>query len=321
MNVDKSINKLLQREDCVVIPGFGGFVNKYESASFDPQTSSFSPPRRVIGFNAQLCETDGLLTQFLAQEWSMDYNDVSVELQNQVEQWNELLHSGNSVVFEGIGSLQLHHGLLNFTPATHQLPLLSSYGLAPVQGVYISRAEDIAPSRRYLSQTASYAAGIAFALSMGVLSLFANQQMADAQWSSIIPLNNFSSSSQNLYEMQAPVLQLIDNDEIQDGAQNSVVALSENRSDVEYLPSNTELQNEVAHKGILPHQVIGGSFKKYFQAMEHEAKLKKDGYAHAAIIGKVGSFYMVAYETFATAEEALAFQRALRAEGKDAFIR
>ena len=48
------IEALLLENDCVIVPGFGGFVAHYAPATHVKEENLFLPPTRTIGFNPQL---------------------------------------------------------------------------------------------------------------------------------------------------------------------------------------------------------------------------------------------------------------------------
>ena len=57
------IETLLLENDCVIVPGFGGFVAHYSPATRVKEENIFLPPTRTIGFNPQLKLNDGVLVQ------------------------------------------------------------------------------------------------------------------------------------------------------------------------------------------------------------------------------------------------------------------
>ena len=57
------IEVLLLENDCVIVPGFGGFVAHYAPATHVKEENLFLPPTRTIGFNPQLKLNDGVLVQ------------------------------------------------------------------------------------------------------------------------------------------------------------------------------------------------------------------------------------------------------------------
>ena len=65
----KHIEVLLLENDCVIVPGLGGFIAHRRQASFSERTGEFQPPLRTIGFNPQLVMNDGLLVQSYMQAY------------------------------------------------------------------------------------------------------------------------------------------------------------------------------------------------------------------------------------------------------------
>ena len=51
------IEALLLENDCVIVPGFGGFVAHYAPATHVKEENLFLPPTRTIGFNPCLLYT------------------------------------------------------------------------------------------------------------------------------------------------------------------------------------------------------------------------------------------------------------------------
>ena len=63
INIDRHIQQLLLVNDCVIVPGLGGFVAHKVDAKYDSEHNVFYPPKRTIGFNPILKMNDSLLTQ------------------------------------------------------------------------------------------------------------------------------------------------------------------------------------------------------------------------------------------------------------------
>ncbi len=61
MDITAFIRELLFGHDCVIVPGFGGFIGNYTPARIDKSTSTFYPPVKQISFNRNLNHNDGLL--------------------------------------------------------------------------------------------------------------------------------------------------------------------------------------------------------------------------------------------------------------------
>ena len=61
MNFENHISELLYRHQCVVVPGFGAFLTEETSAKIDQNNNVFYAPKKLISFNANLRNNDGLL--------------------------------------------------------------------------------------------------------------------------------------------------------------------------------------------------------------------------------------------------------------------
>ena len=73
----KHIEVLLLENDCVIVPGLGGFIAHYRSCVYNEDTGEFCPPARTIGFNPQLVMNDGLLVQSYMQAYNTDFPDAT----------------------------------------------------------------------------------------------------------------------------------------------------------------------------------------------------------------------------------------------------
>ena len=61
MQLETYISDLLYRYECVIIPEFGAFLTQPVSAKVDISSNTFYPPKKVLSFNEQLKNNDGLL--------------------------------------------------------------------------------------------------------------------------------------------------------------------------------------------------------------------------------------------------------------------
>ena len=72
------IETLLLENDCVIVPGFGGFVAHYSPATRVKEENIFLPPTRTIGFNPQLKLNDGVLVQSYMSAYDTSFADAEV---------------------------------------------------------------------------------------------------------------------------------------------------------------------------------------------------------------------------------------------------
>jgi hypothetical protein len=117
LNVEKFIEKLLLKHDCVIIPALGGFVAHYEPAYQDKESGLFYPPSRIIGFNAQLRMNDGLLAQAYMQAYDTNFPEANRMVERESEKIKTALHAEGAFMFENLGLLELKdNSRLLFTP-------------------------------------------------------------------------------------------------------------------------------------------------------------------------------------------------------------
>ncbi|GCD77115.1 cell division protein [Thermaurantimonas aggregans] len=149
MTINEHIINLLYSYDCVIIPGFGGFVARYFPAEIQEGTYMFRPPSKRISFNARLKENDGLVAHYISQKEGISYQEALQMLEITVRSWNRILESGNKIILEGIGKIYTDsEGNLQFTPALEANFLTSSYGLAMFRSPAITSESLIAQSIR-----------------------------------------------------------------------------------------------------------------------------------------------------------------------------
>ena len=134
MDITAFIRELLFGHDCVIVPGFGGFIGNYTSARIDKSNSTFFPPVKRISFNINLNHNDGLLVGRISEFKGINYADARNLVEEFVKDVRNRLAIGERVVFINIGSfINNHEGNLQFEPDINANYQLDSYGLASFQ--------------------------------------------------------------------------------------------------------------------------------------------------------------------------------------------
>lgn len=129
MNLYNDVYQLLSENDCVIIPGFGGFVANYSGAQVDLNSQEFNPPCRRIAFNQSLNSNDGLLINHIAGSRSLAWNAATSYVADFVNEINSSLSNGQSVVFDKLGKFTRNSDSLVFTPFENNALLDEAYGL------------------------------------------------------------------------------------------------------------------------------------------------------------------------------------------------
>jgi nucleoid DNA-binding protein len=134
VDVTAFIRELLFGHDCVVVPGFGGFIGNYTPARIDKSTGTFYPPVKQISFNRNLNHNDGLLVGRISFTSKINYGDARNLVEEFVTEVRKKLEKGEKVIFDNIGSfVNNHEGNVQFEPDRNVNYHLDSYGLESFQ--------------------------------------------------------------------------------------------------------------------------------------------------------------------------------------------
>lgn len=135
---DKSIwdyiKDLLHQHDCVIVPGFGGFVCNREPSKIDQVSHIITPPSRKVVFNQNLKSNDGLLAGYLAQQQGITYKDAIQFIDDSVQQTLTVLQDQKQLMIDLFGNFRLNADAnYVFLPDKRNNYLTSSYGLSLIQ--------------------------------------------------------------------------------------------------------------------------------------------------------------------------------------------
>ena len=118
MDITAFIRELLFGHDCVIVPGFGGFIGNYTPARIDKAASTFHPPVKQISFNRNLNHNDGLLVGRISESCKDQlWRCTESWLRSLPRDLSARLSKGEKVVFDHIGSfVNNHEGNVQFEP-------------------------------------------------------------------------------------------------------------------------------------------------------------------------------------------------------------
>ena len=124
----------MHTHDCVIMPGFGGFVCNRQQARIDQVTHIITPPGKHVVFNQNLKTNDGLLANQIAEELKLGYSDAVKWIDQTVEQIKQLLTEQKQLEVDGFGRFRLNaEANYVFIPLLKNNYSYSSFGLMPVQ--------------------------------------------------------------------------------------------------------------------------------------------------------------------------------------------
>ena len=131
--LSKYIADLLYLHNCVIVPGLGGFIADYKSATIDEQREMVFPPSKTLKFNNALTINDGLLINYIAHKRSLSYETASTWLSDQVKDIKHTLITDGLVIVNGLGALYLDENEhFQFRADVEQNLLADAYRLTPV---------------------------------------------------------------------------------------------------------------------------------------------------------------------------------------------
>ncbi len=142
MKIEKHISALLYRYQCVTVPGFGAFLTEIQPAQIDADTNTFYPPKKLISFNANLKNNDGLLANHIALQRKFSYDEAVAVINQEVNSWLFKLSHKETVELKNLGSISLNNeGSFVFRPDTPVNYLTDAFGLSTIVSPSIKREE------------------------------------------------------------------------------------------------------------------------------------------------------------------------------------
>ncbi len=108
------IEYLLLRHDCVVVPGFGAFINARSEARVDSESGQVYPMMREVRFNSALVHDDGLLAGSFARKYRVPFAEGREMLRKSIESLRRTMASDGEVTIGRIGIISSESDTLSF---------------------------------------------------------------------------------------------------------------------------------------------------------------------------------------------------------------
>lgn len=346
MAIDRDIHELLFVHDCVIVPGFGGFLAHYRPARLDEQRRLVHPPSKELSFNRHLVRQDGLVVDRLMRREGLDFHAANRRIEAEVEHWKQHLEHKGRVEVPLIGTF-FHDAERNlqFEPDKRVNYLKDAYGLRPVAAVPAVKHVLETPMPPKLAVAAgdakqgaprvpaflAAAATIAILLTAATWWAVGNNGMQGVSWGGFDLVH---ASEAAMYQLPKPPVQHVEASLLpvpwkapQDmyglhemkiaGAGAAPVVVNLGQAPAKAEPESTAVA--VAPVQARYH-IIGGCFLEKENADRFAAELQAKGFA-ASLIDVKGGLYRVAYGSYplrATALEALNAVR--KEEAPDAWM-
>lgn len=106
MLIDKYIENALYLYQCVIIPGFGGFIATDQPQDSAGKEGKYSPRKKKFAFHPNLKVNDGVLAMYIANMREISYAEAMNEIAHAVDFYLSTLEKGDPVDIEGVGSIR-----------------------------------------------------------------------------------------------------------------------------------------------------------------------------------------------------------------------
>ncbi len=328
--LDKYLKALLFEHDCVVIPGFGGFVTNYISAEIHPITNKFLPPRKNVAFNEQLRLNDGLLVSYIARTENISPEKAMNTVRGFADSIIQGLKGGNQYILKDIGKFFYNpEHKLEFEPENKVNYAESSFGLTefffkplhtmsattkpgnkpPVKPTTEAKTEEKKPRKTPVAVFVL----IPILLLVGVGAFFYAHKDSAAYSS----FNPFAALGNHNQKSDAPIASdsaLTDSSAIAAAPVDSVAEtpVEESQPVVEAPAAPEPAVGESASQGRF--YIIVGSFTEEHNAVKLKDKLSRKGLSPKVISPASGSNYRVSIEDFDNQEKAVEKLNKLRGQ-------
>lgn len=198
--------ELLQTNECVVIPGFGGFIAKPKGAKIDFDSGTINPPFKEIGFNIMLQHDDHFFASKYSLRNQLDEIKGYEQIQGIVQNWNQTLKTGKRLNIPKIGTLwQDQEGNTQFEQDRSFNLLLGAYGMGSIQFVPSnSERKRTSPSRKKTAYW-KYAAAAAIAIPIAFYSVWipVKTPVIESGMISVKDFNPFGPTSKSSYQQKS----------------------------------------------------------------------------------------------------------------------
>ncbi len=303
------ISNLLYLHDCVIIPGFGGFVGKKKSAYIHPVSGIIYPPSKALLFNKNLSENDGLLATHVSKEEGIDLYEVSILIEEFVQKIQNELAERSAFKLQKIGTFSKgKEGNISFMQDNSYNYNLASFGMQAnhkskkVERTISDDKKAVVKTikKRDFTKTITRAAAILLPLvGLSLIGITQEEKINTiyGQMANLIPFANTAKTEvvteTPAITTEAPVVEIIE-----------------------------PVEAEEIVSPIIPQQytyyIIAGAFAEQKNANKLLQKLKRWNYNASIVEG--GNLMRVSYNSFSNKEDALLALAEIRKENNSAWL-
>ena len=304
--IEHYISNLLYMHDCVIIPGFGGFVGNKKSAYIHPVSGIIYPPSKALLFNKNLTQNDGLLATHIAKEEGLDLLEITNLIEEFVQKIQKELENRSAFKLQKVGAFTKgNEGNISFIQDKNYNYNLASFGMQAdhkskkVERT-ISEEEVIVKTikQKDFGKVLKRAAAVLVPLiGLSLIGITQEENINDI-YSQMANLNPFTNSKTKIVketpakEIEVPIVEIIEKERME------IV-----------IPIITEQHT---------YYIIAGAFAEQKNATKMLQKLKRWNYDASIVEG--GNLMRVSYNSFSKKEEAIMALAEIRKDNKSAWL-
>ena len=305
--IEHYISNLLYLHDCVIIPGFGGFVGNKKSAFIHPVSGIIYPPSKELLFNKNLTQNDGLLATHIAKQENIDLSETSSLIEDFVQSIQTELNSRSAFKLQKVGTFTKgKEENISFLQDKNQNYNLASFGMQAnhkskkVERTISDEKEVIVKTikQKDFGETLKRAAAVLVPLiGLSLIGITQEENINDI-YSQMANLNPFTNSKTEIVKeaptkkIEVPIVEIIETEKVE------IV-----------IPIITEQQT---------YYIIAGAFSEQKNANKLLQKLKRWNYDASIVEG--GNLMRVSYNSFSKKEEAIMALAEIRKDNKSAWL-
>ncbi len=309
--IEHYISELLYLHDCVIIPGFGGFVGNKKSAYIHPVSGIIYPPSKAFLFNKNLRQNDGLLATHIARMEGIELSKTTDLIEDFVKKIQSELEQRSAFKLQNVGTFTKgREGNISFLQDKSYNYNLASFGMQAnhkakkVERTISQDKEVILKSigQKDFGKTLRRAAAVLIPLIGLSLIGITQEENINKVYSQMANLNPFTSTKTEIVALETKPEVVIE-----------IVA-----------PTITKVKEETVKIAIpiveqsKTYFIIAGAFAEKKNADRLLYKLSNLNYKPSIVKG--GNLMRVSYNSFQDRENALLALAEIRKENKSAWL-
>lgn len=293
------IKELISLNECIILPGFGGFETTYQPAAYDHVSKQMLPPSKKVNFKPDYIVGGEILESHISQKLHVEREEAKKIIEEYISQIKSGLSTHKIYEIRGVGKFNADSsGSIYFSPFSEETNLAESFGLEPLEiSPKVEPPKISTPKKKQIPKIRPRPNTLTFVI-VGLITI-----------SILLLLTILLSSKFDLY-----LFNLGD-----DTADNEMIILGGNyKKDSTYISYEKKLDEYTTAKQALqyttpePEQhiaqsksfiIVAGSFKAFNYAQELKNRLTHNGFN--ADIVEAGGYYRVSMGKFDSKSEAL----------------